>query len=306
MTYHTPVLLKEVLAYLVTNENGSYLDCTLGGGGHSKAILEKIAASGRLLSVDRDASAVQENQKLISEYNNFSIHQIAFSELLSLQEIVFGLKFDGILLDLGVSSHQIDTADRGFSYMADGDLDMRMDRQKGISAADVINDYSVEKLAEIIWRFGEDKMSRQIAANICKQRDKSPIRTTAQLKTIVESSVHHQQRMKSLSRVFQAVRIEVNGELSELADFLNFSIDILNPHGRVGVIAYHSLEDRLVKNFIKEKSNSCVCPPGLPRCVCNQKAIVKKITTNAIKASAEEIAMNNRARSALFRVYEKI
>lgn len=306
MTYHIPVLLNEVLTYLVTDKNGSYLDCTFGGGGHSSAILENIDSSGALLSVDRDASAIAESPELLKQYTNLTVRQIAFSELLTLPEIVFGLKFDGILLDLGVSSHQIDTADRGFSYMADGELDMRMDKVRGISAYNVINEYSAEKLAEIIWRYGEDKLSRYIAAAICKQREKTPISTTGELKAIIERSVPHQQRMKSLARVFQALRIEVNGELQELSDFLNFSLDILNPHGRVGIIAYHSLEDRLVKNFIKEKSNSCVCPPGLPRCVCNQKATMKKITNSAIKATASEIALNNRARSALFRVYEKI
>jgi 16S rRNA (cytosine1402-N4)-methyltransferase len=306
MTYHVPVLLKEVLAYLVTDKSGSYLDCTLGGGGHSRAILDYLSPEGKLLSIDRDASAIRETEPLVSAYSTFSVRQIAFSEILSLPEVVFGLKFDGILLDLGVSSHQIDTAGRGFSYMADGELDMRMDKNKPLSAFNVINEYTPELMADVFWRFGEEKMSRQLATAICRAREKSPIKTTGELKMIIESSVHHSQRMKSLARVFQAIRIEVNGELNELSEFLNFSLDILNPNGRVGIIAYHSLEDRMVKTFINEKSNTCVCPPGLPRCVCDQKAIIKKITNSAVKAKEDEIKLNNRARSALFRVYEKV
>ncbi|HXK49119.1 MAG TPA: 16S rRNA (cytosine(1402)-N(4))-methyltransferase RsmH [Clostridiales bacterium] len=304
--YHIPVMLKETLDLLITDRKGTYLDCTLGGGGHSKAILDYIDPEGYVLAVDRDAEAVKYASELLGEYSNFKAHQICFSRLNELDEIVFGMKFDGILLDLGLSSRQIDDAGRGFSYMSESVLDMRMNRDDEMSALEVVNKYPEEELTSIFFKYGEENRSRKIAAAIVSQRDKKVIGSTKELAGIIASVTPSNFRIKTLSRIFQAVRIEVNRELEELDTALNFSMDILKPGGRCAVISYHSLEDRIVKNFIKDRSEGCTCPKNFPVCVCGKKPSVSVVTRKPVTASDEETARNSRARSAKLRVFCKL
>jgi 16S rRNA (cytosine1402-N4)-methyltransferase len=305
-SYHIPVLLRETVDALVLNSSGSYLDCTLGGGGHSEAILKAIDREGTVLGIDRDAEAIAEAGRKLGSYKNFRSENISFSRINELEQIVFGLKFDGILLDLGVSSKQIDDPKRGFSYSSEGRLDMRMDAASGISAYEVVNTYSGEELKKIFYSYGEEKNSRRIAEKIVSEREKSPIATTKELTSIISSVVSGNFRTKTLSRVFQALRIEVNAELEELKTVLEFSLDILKKGGRTAVISYHSLEDRIVKNFIAEHSAGCICPKEFPRCLCDNKPSVRNLTKKPVTASEEEISTNPRSRSAKLRIYEKI
>ncbi len=304
--YHIPVLLKETIDLLITDRNGSYLDCTLGGGGHSKAILNSISSEGFLIGVDRDIHAIEYAGKLLGGHKNFKASQINFSRINELDEIVFGMKFDGILLDLGLSSRQIDDAGRGFSYMSEAELDMRMNREEEMSAFEIIGTYSQEELADIFFRYGEEKRSRQIALKIIQSREKKEIRTTKELTDLISSVTPSNFRVKTLSRIFQALRIEVNRELDELATALKFSLNILKVGGRCAVISYHSLEDRTVKNFIKENSEGCICPKNFPKCVCGKKPIVESVTKKPVIASESEILKNSRSRSAKLRVFRKL
>lgn len=304
--YHIPVMLHECVDNLLVNPDGKYLDCTMGGGGHTREILKRISSKGMLVSVDRDEDAIAQNKELENQYSNFMIKHIPFSRVIELEEIAFGLKFDGILLDLGVSSYQIDKAERGFSYMKDGELDMRMNDKEGLSALDVVNDYDRDDLVRIFRDYGEEKKSGRIADSIVRVREDEPIKTTSQLKSVVEACVPGRYSLKSVARVFQAIRIEVNSELDEIRKFLNFSLEILNSGGRVGIISFHSLEDRIIKNFINEQSRGCICPKEFPVCICNNKPKVKKISKKPIIATEQEIKVNVRSRSAKLRIFEKI
>jgi len=304
--YHIPVLLNETIEMLVQNKHGVYLDCTLGGGGHAKAILEAIDKDGFLLGIDRDIKAIEHACTILKEFKNFKSENINFARVNELEQIVFGMTFDGILLDLGVSSKQIDDAERGFSYSNDGNLDMRMDSAAAISAFDIVNSYGLKELTEIFYKYGEERNSRKIAEKIVYQREKGQIRTTAELSDIISSVTPRNFRVKTLSRIFQALRIEVNKELDELCSVLKFSLNILKPAGRVAVISYHSLEDRIVKQFIAEQSSACECPNELPKCVCNKIPSIKSVTKKPVCATVEEIEQNSRARSAKLRVFEKI
>jgi len=239
--YHIPVLLKEAIDMLVLNDHGVYLDCTLGGGGHAKKILETIASDGFLLGIDRDIQAIEHAGKVLQEYKNFKSENISFSRINELEQIVFGMTFDGILLDLGVSSKQIDDAGRGFSYSGEGNLDMRMDTSGEFSAYDIVNIYNINELTDIFYKFGEERSSRKIAEKIIFSREKNKIKTTGELVQIISSVVPRNFRVKTLSRIFQALRIEVNKELDELNTVLKFSLNVLKPNGRAVVIAYHSL-----------------------------------------------------------------
>ena len=299
-------MLKETLDSFLIDKDGHYLDCTLGGGGHAKAILENISDKGTLLGIDRDKEAIEQTIFLKEEYKNFSTANISFANVMRLDSIVFGLKFDGILMDLGVSSHQIDDPKRGFSYMNSGDLDMRMNEGDELSAYIVVNNYTEEQLKEIFYKYGEEKKSRYIAMNICKAREENPIKTTKELGDIIERSVAYKSRIKTLSRIFQAIRIEVNNELGEIEDFLKVSLKILKKHGRVTIMSYHSLEDRIVKRFINDMATGCTCPKDFPKCICGKVPLVKKITKKPIIATEEEIQKNPRARSAKLRVFELI
>ena len=307
-SYHVPVLLNECLESLIVKKDGNYLDCTLGGGGHTSEILKRISSEGSHMGIDRDPDAIATNKELLDKYKNFKVKNIPFSEVIALDEIMFGLKFDGILIDLGISSFQIDNAERGFSYSRDGLLDMRMGKSLGedFSAMDLINNYNESEMVRIFRNYGEEKFSIKIARNIIKAREINKITTTKELKEIILRSVPYKNNIKSVSRIFQAIRIEVNGELEEIAKFLEFSLDILNPKGRVAIISFHSLEDRIIKNFVTEKSLGCTCPPSFPTCRCYKKPSIKKITRKPIIATDEEIEKNVRSRSAKLRVFEKI
>lgn len=305
-TYHIPVLLTETLDFLLTKSDGVYLDCTMGGGGHSREILSRISAKGKLYGVDRDIDAINKNKKLCEKYDNFFVKHIPFSDVIGLDEVTYGLKFDGILLDLGVSSYQIDTAERGFSYMNDGLLDMRMSNKAKNTAAEVVNFYSESDLIRIFRKYGEEKFSKRIAKAIIAKRENAVLKTTLELKDIILGCIPMKNNLKSVSRIFQAIRIEVNEELKELEDFLNFSLDILNPNGRVVIISYHSLEDRIVKQFVNKKAEGCICPKNFPVCVCNHKPELKKVTNKPVMANEDEKETNVRARSAKLRVYQKI
>jgi 16S rRNA (cytosine1402-N4)-methyltransferase len=304
--YHIPVMLKETLDSFLIDLDGDYLDCTLGGGGHARVVLDMISDKGTLLGIDRDKEAIEQTSNLSEAYKNFTTANISFANVMSLGSVVFGLKFDGILMDLGVSSHQIDEPQRGFSYLNSGDLDMRMNEDDELTAYIVVNNYTEEQLMEIFYKYGEEKKARYIARNICNEREESPIKTTKELSDIVGRSVPYKNRIKTLSRIFQAIRIEVNNELGEIEDFLKASLKILKKNGRVAIMSYHSLEDRIVKRFINEMATGCTCPKDFPQCICGKVPIVKKITKKPIIATEEEIKENPRARSAKLRVFELI
>ncbi len=306
LDYHIPVLKDEVLDLLVVDKSGSYLDCTFGGGGHTRAILEEISPEGKVFGTDRDDDALNNGKQLLKEFSNFYPRKSQFSEIISLDDIKYGQKFDGILLDLGVSSFQLDEQERGFTYRDDAPLDMRMNRSDSLTAKDILNDYDYKELIKIFFRYGEEKNSKKIAQAIIDFREKEELVTTGQLKQIISRLVPEKFLNKTLSRIFQAVRIVVNNELGEIEEFLGFVLDILNPGGRLGVISYHSLEDRIIKNFIKDNIAGCICPNEFPICLCNNKPKVKRITRKPVIASAKELEYNPRSRSAKFRVCEKL
>ena len=304
---HVSVMLGEVLDALDVKAHGSYLDCTLGGGGHAKAIAQRLDGDGLIVGIDRDDDAIHAAEENLSDVTcGVKIVRGNFTEL---DKILDGLnvdKLDGILFDLGVSSHQIDTASRGFSYMKDSPLDMRMDRRQSLTAFDVVNTYDEARLAKIFHDFGEERFSKRIANVICRERKTSPIETTGQLARIIEQTVP---RTKNgghpAKRVFQAVRIEVNGELEILSDALKSAIGRLKVGGRLAVITFHSLEDRIVKDTFKRAAQGCICPKNFPVCVCNHKPEVK-ICGKAKIPTPDEVNGNSRASSAKLRVVEKI
>ncbi|MBR1805604.1 MAG: 16S rRNA (cytosine(1402)-N(4))-methyltransferase RsmH [Selenomonadaceae bacterium] len=304
---HVSVMLGEVLDALDVKPHGSYLDCTLGGGGHARAIAQQLADDGLIVGIDRDDEAIRAAEENLSDVAcTVKIARGNFSEL---DKILDGLnvgELDGILFDLGVSSHQIDTASRGFSYMKDSPLDMRMDRRQSLTAFDVVNTYDEARLAKIFHDYGEERFAKRVAAAICRARKILPIDTTAQLVRIVEQTVP---RTKNgghpAKRIFQAVRIEVNGELEILSGALKSAIGRLKVGGRLAVITFHSLEDRIVKDTFKHAAQACICPKNFPVCVCNHKPEVKILGKAKIPTVAE-IESNSRAKSAKLRVVEKL
>ncbi len=301
--FHQPVLKEEALNLLITEKKGVYLDGTLGGGGHSEAILKRISKSGHLVALDLDDDAIEYNRRRL-KYENLFIEQVNFKNL---GEVLQKLKLNpvnGILFDLGVSSYQIDTPEKGFSYRASGKLDMRMNSKQQLSAHEIVNTFSEEKLCEIFKKYGEEKRFRGIARAIIRGRKKNVIETTTDLNEIISAVLPYQQRVKSLSRIFQALRIAVNEELENLQVALKSGLDYLAVGGRIVVISYHSLEDRIVKNFFKQESRRCLCPPDLPICVCGKPGQLKILTRRAIQASDEEVRLNPRSRSARLRVAE--
>jgi len=305
-SYHLPVLLSEVSNYLITNPEGIYLDGTLGGGGHAEGILNKLNMKAQYIGIDQDKEAIQYSKQRLKGFKNVIYYQSNFADLdLVLNQLKIKL-IDGILLDLGVSSWQIDTDNRGFSYMKDTDLDMRMDRDKSQTARDLLNTLDERELSTIFFTYGEERKSRQIAREVVRYRKQQKIDRSDQFKSIIDRVIHPRFRIKSYARVFQALRIAVNRELDSLEEALEKIIPFLNWGGRCLVISYHSLEDRLVKNFFRKKANPCTCPPEFPKCICGLKPDLKIITLKAIKASELEITKNPRARSAILRVGEKI
>ena len=304
---HKSVMLNEVIDALNIQPHGIYLDCTLGGGGHSLKIGESLSADGILIGIDRDEDAISAaREKLSSLRCRVEIVHGNFSELDKILDELQIDKIDGAIFDLGVSSHQIDTAARGFSYMNDAPLDMRMDRTKNFSAFDVINNYSEENLVKIFSEYGEERFSKRIAKNIIGARKNSPIETTGELVKIIEKAVPKiSDGGHPAKRVFQAVRIEVNHELEILNGAVNSAVKRLNFGGRIAIITFHSLEDRIIKNTFKTLAQGCICPKNFPVCVCGHKAEIK-ILGKAKTATVEELNQNSRAKSAKLRIAEKI
>ena len=303
VAYHVPVLAEEVVEWLVTTSSGAYLDATSGGGGHCSAILGALAPAGRLYAVDRDNEAVSQTAAATADSDRIRTFSGRFSHLVQLATEGEWPQLDGILFDLGMSSYQIDTAHRGFSYQTDGPLDMRMNPGSGQTAAELIEGASELRLAAIIKEFGEERGAKKIARSICANGRKSPVRTTSDLRQAVEAT-SPKMPTKTVARVFQAFRIWVNEELQELELGLSASTQLLATRGRVAVIAYHSLEDRLVKSFFQPLVKGCICPPRLPVCVCGQKPEFSKILR--CRPQSEEIQRNPRARSAIMRVFERV
>ena len=306
---HTPVMPTEVIEGLNVKPDGIYLDCTLGGGGHSELILKKLT-TGRLIATDKDEDAIAFAKERLKEYGDKII--FVHSDFKRADKVLDDLnidRIDGVLMDLGVSSYQLDAAERGFSYRFDAPLDMRMDKTQFLTAFNVVNEYNELDIADILFRYGEERYARKIAANIIRYRQQQSIRTTGQLAEIVEKSYPPKERFKGgnpCKRTFQAIRIEVNGELRELDEIIGKLAERLNKGGRICVITFHSLEDRIVKREFQYLEAKCICPPKQPVCTCNKVQTVKIITKKPLTASEEELAVNPRAQSAKLRVAERV
>jgi 16S rRNA (cytosine1402-N4)-methyltransferase len=300
--YHIPVMVSETLAFLQVKREGLYVDCTLGGGGHSQAILD---AGGTVIALDRDAEAVARSAERLASYGErFSAHLARFSRIREIAGDRAG-RIDGVLMDLGISSRMIDDPSKGFSYRFDGPLLMDMGGAEE-TALEVVNRKSSRELADIFREYGEERHSGHIAEAIVRSRAARPITTTGELSRIIEAVVGPKMPQKSKARIFQALRIYVNDELEELRKGLEGALRVLKPEGRLCVISYHSLEDRIVKLFMREKSNPCTCPPDLPVCRCGKEPELRILTRRPVTASEAEIAGNERARSALLRAAEKV
>lgn len=308
--FHKPVLISEVMASLRCRTGGLYLDGTVGGGGHAAEILRRSAPEGRLIALDRDADALREAESRLAPFGDRVILRkgnfAAMKNILAAMKIG---KLDGILLDLGVSSHQLDTAMRGFSFTLDAPLDMRMDRDQGPSAYDLINTLPKEELEKILRNYGEERMAGRIARAVAERRALSPIRTTADLAGIVARALPRKPgpaRIHPATRTFQALRIAVNDELASLRQALADGMALLDHGGRFSVISFHSLEDRIVKNAFLAEAKGCICPSDLPLCVCGRKPTMKIVTRKPMVAGEAEVHDNPRARSAKMRVAERI
>ena len=307
---HTSVLLYECIEALNIRDGYTYIDCTAGGGGHSLEIAKRMGKNSRLICFDRDKNAIAAATKRLEDY----LDRVTFvnDNFSSLGEVIREMKIDnlgGVLADLGCSSHQFDTAERGFSYMQDARLDMRMDTDSPLSAYEVVNEYSEDALKRILFEYGEEKFSARIASAICKRRTDKPISTTVELSDIIKSAIPAAKRIDGphpAKRSFQAIRIEVNGELDAIKPLINAAANGLVPGGRLAIISFHSLEDRLVKLGVKEFANGCTCPRDFPVCVCGKKALLKEISKKPILPSDKELEENPRSRSAKLRVAEKI
>lgn len=306
---HNPVLFSEALQNLAVKANGRYIDCTFGRGGHSVGILARLGPEGRLLALDRDRAAIDcEDARMLSEDRRFSLRRACFSRLEQiLAEEGWQGGVDGILLDLGVSSPQLNDAERGFSFLKEGPLDMRMDRQAGISAAQWLAEVDEKKLADVLFQYGEERFARRIARAVAETRTARPLTTTRQLAELVADAVPFRDKHKHpATRTFQAIRIEINRELAELQEALSQSVGLLQTGGRLVVIAFHSLEDRIVKRFIREQSGYRYCPEKLPLPTADVKKTGLKKIGRTTRPDADEMARNPRARSAIMRVAEKI
>ncbi|MBP2031429.1 16S rRNA (cytosine1402-N4)-methyltransferase [Clostridium algifaecis] len=305
---HIPVLLNETIDNLDIKKDGIYVDCTLGGGGHSKEILKKLGGTGRLIGIDQDSDAIKAAQEKLKEFNNVTYVHDNFYNIDSILNELNIEKVDGVLMDIGVSSYQIDKAERGFSYMKDAPLDMRMDLDQSLTAYDVVNKYELDDIARVIKDYGEDRFSKRIAKFIVEEREKSPIKTTFELVDIIRKAIpmKFQKDGHPAKRTFQAIRIEVNGELKILDKSVEDSVNRLKVGGRIAVITFHSLEDRKIKVKFKKLENPCTCPPDFPVCVCGKIPLIKIINKKPIEPTDSEKDMNARSRSAKLRVAEKI
>lgn len=305
---HFPVMLDETVSALNVVPDGIYVDCTLGGAGHTKEILSRLSQNGRVIGIDRDASALENAKNTVKDERLITVHD----NFCNIAYILSSLGYeavDGIIADLGVSSHQLDTASRGFSYMQDAPLDMRMDTSAALTAYDVVNNYSERELARILDIYGEERFASRIASRILAVREAEPIKTTLGLASVIESAIPAKFRHEGghpAKRSFQAIRIEVNGELDCIPKLIDEGIPKLRSGGRMAVITFHSLEDRLVKNAFRTLENPCTCPKDIPVCVCGKKPVVRVITRKPILPGARELEINTRSHSAKLRVCEKL
>lgn len=306
---HKSVLLEETIEGLCIKPDGIYVDGTLGGGGHALEVVKRLGESGRFFGIDQDEAAIAAASERLKEHSHkitiiWDNYENAVSDLKS--NGVTGV--DGIVLDLGVSSYQLDTVERGFSYKYDTALDMRMDRRQALSAKEIVNDYSQADLARIIRDYGEDKFANNIAKHIVKAREEAPIETTYQLNDIIKAAIPAKMRAEGghpSKRTFQAIRIECNRELDVLKNSLEEMIGFLNPGGRICIITFHSLEDRIVKSIFKKQENPCTCPPNFPVCMCGKESMGKVVTRKPILPSEEELNENSRSKSAKLRIFER-
>ena len=305
---HKPVLLQECIEGLQIKPNGVYVDGTMGGAGHSIEIVKRLSKEGLLIGIDRDKEALKASKERLAEYKNVTYIYDNHDNIKEILQKIGMNQVDGILLDLGVSSYQLDERNRGFSYLGENELDMRMDKSQDLTAKRVVNYYSEKELANIIYEYGEERFSRQIAKNICNYRKEKTINTTKELVEIIEKSIPKSKQKDGhpAKRTFQAIRIEVNNEIKPLYHTVKDCIDCLKPQGRLCIITFHSLEDRAVKNAYVEAKGKCTCPSDLPYCVCGAKTLGKIITKKPIMATKEEQEENSRSKSAKLRIFEKI
>lgn len=306
---HISVLLNETIEGLNIKPDGIYADGTLGGAGHSYQIASKLNGLGRLIGFDQDEDAITASTERLKEFKNVTIVRSNYRNMKEELNNRGINKVDGILLDLGVSSYQLDTVSRGFSYKEEAPLDMRMDNRNEVTARDIVNNYSQGDLFRIIRDYGEDKFAANIAKHIVMNREIKPIETTTELAEIVKAAIPMKFRKQGghpAKQTFQAIRIELNSELSVLKESLMDMIDLLNPNGRICIITFHSLEDRIVKNIFKEAEDPCTCPKNFPTCVCGKKSKGKVITRKPVLPSEEELKLNSRSKSAKLRIFEKI
>lgn len=306
---HTSVLLEPSIEQLQIQPNGIYVDGTLGGGGHSYHIAERLTEDGRLIGIDRDEDAICAASKRLEPFaDRVTIVKNNYGNIREVLDRLEISQVDGILLDLGVSSYQLDTAERGFSYMADAPLDMRMDREESRTAWDIVNTYSEQELFRVIRDYGEDRFAKNIAKHIVKQREEKPVETTGELVKIIQGAIPMKVQKTGghpAKRTFQAIRIELNRELTVIDEVIDTMIDALKPGGRLCIITFHSLEDRIVKSRFRTAENPCICPREFPVCVCGRKSKGHIVTRKPILPSETEMEENPRARSAKLRVFEK-
>ena len=304
--YHKPVLFDEVIDNIITEKKAVYVDCTLGGGGHTEGILEKSSDNSVVIGIDQDMEAIGYVKKRLEKYGDkLQVFQDNFRNIDTIVYFAGYDKVDRILMDIGVSSNQLDNIERGFSYRYEAKLDMRMNKDLSVSAYDVVNKFSEKEIADIIYKYGEEPKSRKIAKNIVEYRKNKKIETTVELSDIIIKSIGKSMKKHPSKRTFQAIRIFVNKELEVLEEALDKAVNLLNKGGKLLVITFHSLEDRMVKEKFRKYENPCICPPEIPVCICNKKSLGKVITKKPIVAKDEELETNNRAHSAKLRIFER-
>ena len=305
MTFHIPVLLNKSVDLLVENQNGIYFDATAGFGGHTNEILKKLSYQGKVIATDKDFFAFTYCQDKFKHDKRYSIYNTSFVDIDSISKIEFIEHYDGILADLGVSSYQLDSTESGFTFRDDTALDLRMNKKQELTAEDVVNNFSEDEISNILLKYGEEKNAKKIARKIIELRNKERISKSSQLKALIKKITPQKFVIKTLTRVFLALRLYVNNELDELKAFLDKAVTHLKSNGRIVVLTYHSLEDRIVKEKFKYESLKCICPPGTPVCICSKKQRLKLIG-KTITPTASEIKENRRSRSAKLRFAEKV
>ena len=306
MEYHKPVLFDEVMENIITKEKAIYVDCTLGGGGHTEGILKSSSDDSKVIAIDQDIEAINFAKNRLENYGNkLEIFQDNFRNIDTVVYFAGFNKVDRIFMDIGVSSNQLDNIERGFSYKYEAKLDMRMNKELSVSAYDVVNKFAEKEIADIIYKYGEEPKSRKIAKNIVEYRKNKNIETTVELSDIVIKSIGKSMKKHPSKRTFQAIRIFVNKELEVLEEALDKAVNLLNKGGKLLVITFHSLEDRMVKEKFRKYENPCICPPELPVCVCKKESLGKIVTKKPIIAKKDELETNNRAHSAKLRIFER-